>query len=122
MLGLQTPPPVVESQTWTAPELDSGRVVAAGTPVGLIARANPAQRVRFRPSAPFDERLLRSLPEVRGVSRRSSEEVLVTGTGDLLGAVTAVLALRGVAAAGLQHERATLEDAFVALTGHKSED
>jgi hypothetical protein len=76
---------------------------------------------RFRPSAPFDERLLRGLPEVSGVSRRR-EEVLVTGSGDLLQAVTTVLARRGVSAADLEHERATLEDAYVALTGRKAEE
>ena len=101
--------------------IDSGRVVALDTPAGLITRANAEQRVRFRPSAPFDERLLRSLPEVSGVSRRR-DEVLVTGTGHLLQTVTDVLARHDVAAVGLQHERATLEDAFVALTGRKADE
>jgi ABC-2 type transport system ATP-binding protein len=58
---------------------------------------------------------------VSGVSRRR-EEVLVTGSGDLLQAVTAVLARHGVAAAGLEHERTNLEDAYVALTVRKTEE
>jgi ABC-2 type transport system ATP-binding protein len=61
------------------------------------------------------------LPEVGGVSR-SGDEVLVTRRGDLLGAITAVLARQGVAAVGLAHERASLEDAFVALTGREAEE
>jgi len=96
--------------------IDAGRVVAMDTPAGLIARSRARQRVMFRPSAPFDERLLAGLPEVSGVSR-SGDEVLVTGSGDLLGTVSAALARHGVAHVSLAHERATLEDAFVALTG-----
>ena len=51
-----------------------GRVVAIDTPAGIVARADPEQRVRFRPSVVLDERLLAGLPEVRassGPGRRS---------------------------------------------------
>ena len=58
--------------------IDDGRV-ALGTPAGLIGRANAGQRVRFWTSAPFDDRLLTSLPEVSSVSRRR-DEVLVIRT------------------------------------------
>ena len=40
-----------------------------------------------------------------------------SGTGDLLLAVTAVLARHQVIAADLRVEQTTLDDAFVALTG-----
>jgi len=99
--------------------LDTGRVVAIDTPAGLVASAAPEQRVRFRPSAPLEGRLLADLPEVRSVDRIGAE-VVVTGSGDLLRAVTAVLARNHIVAANLRVERATLDDAFVALTGHKS--
>jgi ABC-2 type transport system ATP-binding protein len=96
--------------------IDSGRVAALDTPAGLIARAGREQRVRFTPSAPLDDRLLTDLDEVTSV-RRSGGQVTVTGTGDLLHALTSVLARNRVVAHDLRIEQASLDDAFVALTG-----
>ena len=49
--------------------IDSGKLVALDTPQGIVGRVSEDQRVRFRPSAPFDETLLTALPEVRRVDR-----------------------------------------------------
>jgi ABC-2 type transport system ATP-binding protein len=100
--------------------LDSGRLVAIDTPAGLVARLGSEQRIRFRPSAPLDERLLTDLPEVRSVEHHGSR-VLVTGTGDLLHAITSVLARNHIVANDLRIEQASLDDAFVALTAHTVE-
>jgi ABC-2 type transport system ATP-binding protein len=97
--------------------LDLGRVVAIDSPSALAAGAGVEQRIRFRPSIPLDDRLLTSLPEVAGVTHRGGV-VLVTGTGDVVNAVTSVLARNGIVAGQLRVEQASLEDAFVALTGH----
>ncbi len=91
-------------------------MVALDTPAGLIARAGEEQRVRFRPSAPLDETLLTSLPEVLRVER-SGPQLLVTGRGNLLHAVTSVLARHQIIAAELRVDQTSLDDAFVALTG-----
>jgi ABC-2 type transport system ATP-binding protein len=96
--------------------VDGGRVVAIDTPAGLVTRAVAEQRIRFRPSMPLDDRLLTDLPEVRDVSRAGSQ-VVVTGTGNLLAAVVSTLARNQIVAADLRVEQATLDDAFVALTG-----
>jgi ABC-2 type transport system ATP-binding protein len=96
--------------------IDSGRVAALDTPAGLIARAGREQRVRFTPSAPLDDRLLTDLAEVTGV-RLSGGQLMVTGTGNLLHAVTSVLARHHVIAHDLRVEQASLDDAFVSLTG-----
>jgi ABC-2 type transport system ATP-binding protein len=96
--------------------LDAGRLVAIDTPAGLVSRVDATQRIRFRPTAPLDERLLTALPEVDTV-QRSGSQVLVTGTGNLLQAVASVLARNQVVAAELRMEQASLDDAFVALTG-----
>jgi ABC-2 type transport system ATP-binding protein len=96
--------------------IDAGRVVAIDTPAGLVARVSSEQRIRFRPNVPLDEALLSELPEVTGISRQGSQ-VLVSGTGNLLHAVTAVLARHQVVALDLRVEQANLDDAFVALTG-----
>ncbi len=96
--------------------IDAGRVVALDSPAGLAARASGGTSVRFVPSAPFDDRLLSELPEVRTVTR-SGSHVVVTGTGELVNAVILTLAAAGVTARGVQLDSSTLEDAFVKLTG-----
>ncbi|GGO62226.1 ABC transporter ATP-binding protein [Nonomuraea cavernae] len=98
--------------------IDSGRVVATDSPAGLIARVGDEQRVRFRPSAPVEDSLLTALPEVTSVSR-SGEQVVVTGTGNLAPAVTLALAQQQIIPGDLRIEQATLDDAFLALTGRK---
>jgi ABC-2 type transport system ATP-binding protein len=98
--------------------IDGGRLVAIDSPAGLVSRIDAEQRLRFRPSGPLEDRLLTDLPEVREVTRRGSW-VFVTGTGDLLQAVTAVLARNHIVAAELRTEQASLDDAFVALTGRR---
>jgi ABC-2 type transport system ATP-binding protein len=96
--------------------IDSGRVVALDTPAGIVSTVDKEQRIRFRPSAPLHDDLLLALPEVTGVSR-SDRQIMVTGNGNLLHAVTSVLARNQIIAADLRVEQTTLDDAFVALTG-----
>jgi len=98
--------------------IDGGRVVATGSPAELVARVGSEQRVRFRPSAPVADSVLLGLPEVRGVSR-SGETVTVTGTGNLAHVVTLTLAQQQIIPGDLRIEQATLDDAFLALTGRK---
>ncbi len=101
--------------------IDQGRVVALDSPAGLVSAVAPEQRIRFRPSAPVDDRLLTDLPQVSAVAR-SGSQVMVTGTGDVLHAVISVLARNQIIAADLRLEQATLDDAFVELTGHRLAD
>ncbi|GAA1760134.1 ABC transporter ATP-binding protein [Luedemannella helvata] len=96
--------------------IDAGRVVALDTPAGLTAKVADEQRIWFRPSAPLDDRLLGDLPEVTSVTR-SGPRVLVTGREDVLLAVVTVLAREQIRPLDLRVEQATLDDAFVALTG-----
>lgn len=96
----------------------SGRVAALDTPAGIVSRAGQQQQVRFRPSAPLDDSLLTGLPEVSEV-RRSGPQITVTGTGNLLHAVSSVLTRRQIVAEDLRVEQLSLDDAFVALTGRR---
>jgi ABC-2 type transport system ATP-binding protein len=96
--------------------INAGRVVALDTPAGLVTQVVADQRIRFRPSIPMDDQLLTDLPEVRDVSRVGSQ-VVVTGSGNLLAAVVSALARSQIVAADLRVEQASLDDAFVALTG-----
>ncbi len=100
--------------------IDAGRLVAVDTPAGLIGRLPGGQRLRFRPSQPVD-RLLADLPEVSGV-RQSGAAVEVTGRGDLLQAVTGVLAHHDIATTDLRLDQASLDDAFLELTGRTIEE
>jgi ABC-2 type transport system ATP-binding protein len=101
--------------------IDRGRVVALDTPAGLVSKVAAEQRIRFRPSVPVPDGLLTDLPEVASV-RRVGPQLEITGSGDLLQAVTSVLARHRIVAADLRLEQASLDDAFVALTGRKMEE
>ena len=98
--------------------IDAGRVVAADTPAALTERVQAGQRIQFRPSVAFDDRLLTDLPDVASVTHKG-ELVVVAGTANALNAVTSALARNHIIAEHLRLEQASLEDAFVALTGDK---
>jgi ABC-2 type transport system ATP-binding protein len=98
--------------------IDAGKVAATDTPQGLVSLVGDEQQVRFRPSAPVDDGVLLALPEVRKVSR-SGGQVVVHGSGNLAPAVTLALAQHQIVPGDLRIEQATLDDAFLALTGRK---
>jgi ABC-2 type transport system ATP-binding protein len=95
--------------------IDDGLVVALDSPAGLVAGVS-GQRMRFQPSRPLDDHHYTDLAEVREV-RHHGNRLEVLGDGDLVHAVTAMLAAHQVVAAGLRVEQAGLDDAFVELTG-----
>jgi ABC-2 type transport system ATP-binding protein len=98
--------------------IDRGKLAALGTPARLAERARGGKTVRFRPSAPFEDRLLTSLTEVSQVDREG-QHAIVTGTGDLVNVVILTLAAAGITARDVQLDSASLEDAFVKLTGQQ---
>jgi len=98
--------------------IDSGRIVALDSPAALAAASDAPQRITFRPAAPLDDALLTALPEVTSLERRRGE-VVVTGTGNVVTAVTSALASRGIVAGQLRVEQASLEDAFITLTAQR---
>jgi len=101
--------------------IDSGRVVALDTPARLAAQAQGGKSLRFLPSGPFDDRLLTALPEVTRVDREG-RHVIVTGTGELVNTVLLSLAAAGVTARDVQLDSSNLEDAFVRLTGRRTDE
>lgn len=96
--------------------VDEGRIVALDTPTALAEQAGGGKQVRFVPSGPFDDHLLTELPEVISLERQG-HHVLVNGAGDLVNTTILTLAGAGVAANEVEVQSATLEDAFVRLTG-----
>jgi ABC-2 type transport system ATP-binding protein len=101
--------------------IDSGRVVAAGSPASLAGSADDRQTLRFRPSRAFDQKLLEALPEVSTISWHGSS-IEVGGQGDLPGAVISVLSREGVVVQQLRVEQRSLEDAFVSLIGDSNHE
>ena len=96
--------------------IDAGRVVVTDTPAALTERVELEQRIQFLPSVRLDDELLTNLPDVTSVVHRG-DVVVVTGNTNALNAVTSVLARNQIVARRLRVEQASLEDAFVALTG-----
>ncbi len=99
--------------------IDSGRVIATDTPTRLAERGGGGDHMRFHPSRPFDDALLTGLPEVDRLEHQG-DRIVVSGTGDLLNAVISALTTVDTEAHDVRLESATLEDAFVRLTGHSS--
>jgi ABC-2 type transport system ATP-binding protein len=100
--------------------VDGGHVVALDTPAALASGQGSEQVLRFQPSLPVDETRLSSLPGVRTVERQGTQ-IVVRGTGDLLGTVVTALARDEIIAQHLRVEQSSLEDAFVALTTRQSD-
>ncbi|MFV2083749.1 MULTISPECIES: ABC transporter ATP-binding protein [Micromonosporaceae] len=96
--------------------IDAGRVVALDTPAGLAASVDSGQRIRFVPDRPLDLALLAELPQVTAVTIEG-REVVVDGGAELFFAVAAALSRHGVTPRELRLQQATLDDAFLALTG-----
>ena len=94
--------------------IDHGRVVALDSPSGLTGRTGGEQVLRFRVAEPLDRRLLTGLPEVRDV-RSAGAGYVVTGTNQVAQSVLATLTGAGIVALDLRLDRASLDDAFVAL-------
>lgn len=101
--------------------LDRGRVVALDTPDALVAREGGGQRIRLRVSEPLDLAVLEALPGVTGV-REDDGELVVSGTREALPVVTAELVRSSVTITALRLEEATLDDAYLAITGRATEE
>ncbi|MFI5954024.1 ABC transporter ATP-binding protein [Cryptosporangium sp. NPDC051539] len=94
---------------------ENGRIVAVDTPAGLIAeRTAGRQEIRFRLDGDAAGELenLRRLPGVQTVALQGPT-VVITGTGDVVLAVTAHIARAGLTARDLRIHQATLDDAVL---------
>ena len=104
--------------------IDHGTVIATGTPDELKARTG-ALTLAVRPARALDLPAVRAAaagfartePEVRG----STVTVPVTG-GDVMPAVVRRLDDAGIAVAELTLRGSTLDEVFLSLTGHRTED
>jgi len=93
-----------------------GRIVASGTPQGLVNRHAPEIRMRFSAPAGGDLAWLDALASVRRVQRWGAR-VEVEGVDPVLAEVSAGFLARGAYPEDLRVEQPTLEDVFLRLTG-----
>ncbi|MEW2389646.1 ABC transporter ATP-binding protein [Streptomyces venezuelae] len=96
--------------------IDRGRVAALDTPSGLISRSASSTVMSFTPSEPLDQRVLAALPAVTSVEERDGRYTL-HGTDETVDAAITLLARRHLTAHQLRVADATLDDAFLDLTG-----
>jgi ABC-2 type transport system ATP-binding protein len=106
--------------------VDHGRLIALGTPRELIASLGAEHVIEFAledGAAVLPEQALRALPSVERVAREEGRfRLTVREVHRTVPALLAALAERGVAVSHLTTHHATLEDVFVALTGHTLRD
>lgn len=96
--------------------IDRGRIAALDSPAGLISRAAGSTVMSFTPSAPLDERELAALPHAVSVDHRDGRYTL-NGTDETVNAAITLLARHHITAHQLRVSDATLDDAFLDLTG-----
>lgn len=94
----------------------TGKLAALDTPAGLVRSIQSGQTVSFTPSAPLPREALLGLPGVASVDVHGSE-LTVRGSGDLAATVIAELCARQLTPLGLRLDRASLDDAYLALVG-----
>ncbi|MDA3627527.1 ABC transporter ATP-binding protein [Saccharopolyspora sp. WRP15-2] len=96
--------------------LDRGRVVALDAPSGLIHRSAASVVMSFTPLGALDTGELAALPGA-GSATRQGDRVVISGTDETVESVLSLLARRGITARELRVTDATLDEAFLALTG-----
>ncbi|MEU7035246.1 ABC transporter ATP-binding protein [Streptomyces sp. NPDC046237] len=96
--------------------IDQGRLAALDTPDGLIGRAAASRVISFAAETALDPAELRALPQAASVETKDGRTV-VTGTDVTVNAFIQLLARRAVTAEQLRVTDATLDDAFLDLTG-----
>jgi ABC-2 type transport system ATP-binding protein len=98
--------------------IDNGRITALDTPHGLISRTAGSTVISFTPSEPLDDEELAALPALASVEHKDGR-ITLGGTDDTVNAVLSLLARRRITAHQLRVTDATLDDAFLDLTGAK---
>ena len=102
--------------------IDHGKVIAEGTPAGLIADNFQRAAIEFPAPDSLPADALGSLPGVAKLQRSEEAGSITLYTGDVARTTAALFALaeqKGATLAGISIRTATLEDVFLKLTGRK---
>ncbi|WP_167343578.1 ABC transporter ATP-binding protein [Streptomyces albus] len=100
--------------------IDRGRLVALDTPSELIRHAANATLISFTPSRPVGHGTLGALPGAASVTEKAGR-ITIGGTDETVNAVIALLVREDITAERLRVVDATLDDAFLDLTGRRRE-
>lgn len=98
--------------------IDRGRLVALDRPQALIGKLQAGTRVHFTAHNGLDPGILQEVDGVASVERHGAQ-VEVRGSGPLLVRVAGALSRHGLEPADIDVDRPTLEDVFLAHTGHQ---
>ncbi|WTL08499.1 ABC transporter ATP-binding protein [Kribbella sp. NBC_01505] len=99
--------------------IDKGRITALDTPQGLIARSAGSTVISFTPSAPVDDEELAALPALTSIEHKNGR-ITLSGSDETVNAVISLLVRHHITAHQLRVTDATLDDAFLTLTGATS--
>jgi ABC-2 type transport system ATP-binding protein len=99
--------------------IDKGKITALDTPQGLISRTAGSTVISFTPSAPLDDVELAALPALASIEQKDGR-ITLGGTDETVTAVLSLLARHRITAHQLRVTDATLDDAFLDLTGANS--
>jgi ABC-2 type transport system ATP-binding protein len=100
--------------------IDHGKVIAAGTPAGLIAEHFERSAVEFVEDTALPLETLEQLPAVDRAEQRNGQSILFsTDSPQTARALLETAAQAGVDLKGLSIRTATLEDVFLKLTGRR---
>ncbi|HKZ30914.1 MAG TPA: ABC transporter ATP-binding protein [Vicinamibacteria bacterium] len=106
--------------------VDHGKLIALGTPRELVASLGAEHVIEFAvgDEAPaLSAEALRALPSVEGIAHEDGRwRLTVREVHRTVPALLAALAEKGASPSHLTTHHATLEDVFVALTGHTLRD
>jgi ABC-2 type transport system ATP-binding protein len=102
--------------------LDAGRVVAAGAPETLVARAGMAPVVRLRTARPLPPGWSDGIAGARLVEQAGDEAAVAVADATAVPTVVAAALRSGADVLALSLVRPTLADAFFALTGRALRD
>lgn len=101
--------------------IDQGRVIAQGTPGDLARAGRTGVTFRLRLPQPLDAALLADLPSVTSM-REEGRDLEITGGSTVLPDVIIALHAQGLVPDEVQTITPSLEDAFVDLVGHPSQE
>jgi ABC-2 type transport system ATP-binding protein len=96
--------------------IDKGRITALDTPQGLISRTAGSTIISFTPSAPLDDADVAALPALASVEEKDGR-ITLGGSDETVTALLSLLARHRITAHQLRVTDATLDDAFLDLTG-----
>jgi ABC-2 type transport system ATP-binding protein len=100
--------------------IDHGKVIATGTPAGLIAEHFERSAVEFAEEAALPLETLEKLPAVDRAEQRNGQSILFSTDSPRTGrALLEAAGEAGVHLKGLSIRTATLEDVFLKLTGRR---